>query len=236
MAGERKEAQGRDTATVIPFARSMGADPADPFGMSEWMKSMTQMPLNPLMTHPAAAVAAATALGFGLSSHIAGMMFGAMQGAASAFQGGARGREPMHAAEPGAAAPAEPTQERTTTSVITSPEPAKAPPVPATAPKLPAEAKASPAAAVPAAARKPKAPKKQATPAPKSRAGDDLKRISGLGPKLEQVLNGKGIRRLADIAALSAEDAARLDAEIGLDGRIARDDWVGQAKALMQGK
>jgi NADH-quinone oxidoreductase subunit E len=50
------------------------------------------------------------------------------------------------------------------------------------------------------------------------------------------VLNGKGIRRFADIAALSEADVARLDAEFGLSGRIARDDWVGQAKALVKEK
>ncbi|ASY62392.1 NADH-ubiquinone oxidoreductase chain E [Sinorhizobium sojae CCBAU 05684] len=235
MARESKEAQGRETATVIPFVRSVGVDLADPFGMSEWMKSMPQMPLHPLMTHPAAAVAAATALGFGLSSHFAGMMFGAMQGAASVLQGGVSRPESRRAAEPSASAPARPAKEPPATSVKALPEPAKASPVSAKAPTLP-KAEASPTAAAPAAARKPKAPGKQATSAPRSRAVDDLKRISGVGPKLEQVLNGKGIRQLADIAALSAEDVARLDAEFGLDGRIARDDWVGQAKALMKKK
>ncbi len=232
MAGERKEAQSRETATIIPFVRSVVVDP---FGMSEWTKSMQQMPLHPLMTHPAAAVAAATALGFGLSSHIAGMMFGAMQGAASALQGGVSRREPMRPAEPSAAAPARPAKEPPATPAKAAPEPAKAPPEPAKAPRLPAKAKAPTAPAAPAA-RKPKAPRKPAASAPRSRAGDDLKRISGVGPKLEQVLNGKGFRRLADIAALSAEDVARLDAEFGLDGRILRDDWVGQAKALMKEK
>ncbi|HXV28859.1 MAG TPA: helix-hairpin-helix domain-containing protein [Sinorhizobium sp.] len=204
MAGIRKEGQGREAAAVIPFARSVGADPVDPFGMAEWMKNMPNMPLNPLMAHPAAAVAAATALGFGLSSHIAGIMFGAMQGAASALQKGVAAVEPA----PRVAEPSE-----------------------VVAPAKPAVRKAP---AAPAVARKPKAARKPAAPAPKGRGSDDLKRISGIGPKLEQVLNGKGIRQLADIVALSEADVARLDAEFGLDGRIARDDWVGQAKALMK--
>jgi NADH-quinone oxidoreductase subunit E len=205
MAGERKEGQGREAAAVIPFARSAGADPADPFGMAEWMKNMPKVPLHPLMAHPAAAVAAATALGFGLSSHIAGIMFGAMQGAASALQSGVTEREPAHVAKPSTA-------------------------------EAPATAPAAKAPQAPASARKPKAPRKPTESAPKGRGNDDLKRISGIGPKLEQVLNGKGIRRFADIAALSEADVARLDAEFGLSGRIARDDWVGQAKALVKEK
>jgi NADH-quinone oxidoreductase subunit E len=68
-------------------------------------------------------------------------------------------------------------------------------------------------------------------PAPKA-AADDLKAISGVGPKLEQVLNGMGYRRHADIAAWTAAEVERIDAELGLDGRIARDGWVEQAKAL----
>lgn len=80
MAGARKDGQERTAASAAgPFAWPQGADPADPFGMGEWMKNLSNaglpsVGLHPLMAHPAAAVAAATALGFGLSSHIAGMM------------------------------------------------------------------------------------------------------------------------------------------------------------------
>lgn len=63
-------------------------------------------------------------------------------------------------------------------------------------------------------------------------ADDDLKEISGIGPKLEQVLKKRGIRTFRQIAQLDAEAIAALDAEFGLSGRIERDDWVGQAKAL----
>ncbi len=65
---------------------------------------------------------------------------------------------------------------------------------------------------------------------------DDLKAISGIGPKLEQVLNGMGLRRYTDIAALTDAEAARIEAELGLDGRIARDGWVEQARALAKGR
>lgn len=64
---------------------------------------------------------------------------------------------------------------------------------------------------------------------------DDLKRISGLGPKLEQMLHARGVTSYAAMAGWSAEDIARIDGELELDGRILRDDWVGQAKTLMKG-
>ncbi|WP_331374002.1 helix-hairpin-helix domain-containing protein [Sinorhizobium chiapasense] len=208
MAGTRKDGQSMEKAgVVIPFARSLDVDPADPFGMAEWMKNMPNLPLHPLIAHPTAAVAAATALGFGLSSHIAGIMFGAMQGAVGAMQ-------------KGISAPAQPEA---------------AEPKPAPAPTKRAVQQAPEASPAPVVARSPKVSKPKArTPAKvaKQDAADDLKRISGIGPKLEQVLNARGIRRFADIAAWSAAEVARLDKELGFDGRILRDDWVGQAKAL----
>jgi len=66
----------------------------------------------------------------------------------------------------------------------------------------------------------------------KTEADHDLKKISGIGPKLEQVLKKRGIQTIRQIAELDAEAIAALDAEFGLSGRIERDDWVGQAKAL----
>lgn len=79
---------------------------------------------------------------------------------------------------------------------------------------------------------------KPAKAATRKKAGkpDDLKRISGIGPKVEQVLNGMGVTRFADIAAWTADDIAKFDTELGFSGRIERDDWVGQAKALAGGK
>ncbi len=62
---------------------------------------------------------------------------------------------------------------------------------------------------------------------------DDLKRIAGIGPKLEASLNAAGIVRLAQLARLTAKQATALDARLGLRGRIGRDDWIGQAKRLL---
>lgn len=64
-------------------------------------------------------------------------------------------------------------------------------------------------------------------------ATDDLKKISGVGPKLEQVLNSLGISSYAQIARWSAADAAKIDEQLKLNGRISRDDWIGQANRLV---
>ncbi|MFC5385604.1 hypothetical protein ACFPLB_06425 [Aquamicrobium segne] len=64
---------------------------------------------------------------------------------------------------------------------------------------------------------------------------DDLKVISGIGPKLEAVLKGHGIRSVNQIAAWSDAEIAEIDNRLGLRGRIRRDDWIGQAAALLDG-
>ncbi|MBC7017939.1 NADH-ubiquinone dehydrogenase, partial [Salmonella enterica subsp. enterica serovar Enteritidis] len=65
---------------------------------------------------------------------------------------------------------------------------------------------------------------------------DDLKRISGVGPKLEQVLNGLGIYTHAQIAAWSPQEIAWVDDHLKFGGRIVRDEWVKQSAALAGGK
>lgn len=73
-------------------------------------------------------------------------------------------------------------------------------------------------------------------PATPAASGDDLTRIKGLGPKLSTTLHGAGVTSFAQIAAWSDADIDRIDAQLGrFQGRIRRDDWVGQAKLLAQG-
>lgn len=59
---------------------------------------------------------------------------------------------------------------------------------------------------------------------------DDLKKISGVGPVLEQKLNELGIYTFAQIANFSAEDIANVDERLNFKGRIERDGWIDQAK------
>lgn len=63
---------------------------------------------------------------------------------------------------------------------------------------------------------------------------DDLKLISGVGPGLEKKLQDAGVKTFAQIAALTDAEIAELEAQVvKFAGRIKRDDWIGQAKALM---
>ncbi len=67
--------------------------------------------------------------------------------------------------------------------------------------------------------------------APRGEA-DDLKRISGISPNLEQRLNDLGVFHFWQLADLDADGIAALDKALGVRGRVARDDWAGQAKKL----
>jgi NADH-quinone oxidoreductase subunit E len=58
---------------------------------------------------------------------------------------------------------------------------------------------------------------------------DDLKTISGIGPKVEEVLNKLGVWSFAQIAAWSDKEVAWVEDHLQLKGRIGRDDWIGQA-------
>jgi NADH-quinone oxidoreductase subunit E len=63
-------------------------------------------------------------------------------------------------------------------------------------------------------------------------APDDLKRIKGVGPKLEATLNRHGIFHYHQIAGWTEADVASVDSRLGFKGRIVRDGWIEQAKAL----
>lgn len=63
---------------------------------------------------------------------------------------------------------------------------------------------------------------------------DDLQRIRGIGPVIDGLLRGLGITTFRQIAALSPQEQGRLGQLLGaFPGRIERDDWVGQAAALV---
>ena len=65
---------------------------------------------------------------------------------------------------------------------------------------------------------------------------DDLKKIKGVGPKLEGELNAKGVWHFHQIASWSAEEVSWADEHlVSFKGRVSRDDWVGQAKLLAEG-
>jgi small subunit ribosomal protein S2 len=63
---------------------------------------------------------------------------------------------------------------------------------------------------------------------------DDLKRITGVSGKLEQKLNDAGVFHFWQIADLDSEHAEALDRLLRLKGQIGREDWVAQAKKLVE--
>jgi NADH-quinone oxidoreductase subunit E len=236
MAGPGNET-GKGTQTGSAGSSAVPPAGNDPFGVAEWMKDMPKVPLHPLMQHPAAAMAAATAIGFGVTSQIAGFMLGAMQGLAQTAQ-----KTGIAADENQAGTVAKPVE---TPVAAVKPQPVvkSAPPVKAkVAAKVKVAAKTPPVGETPAVAEpvavapvRAEKPKRQKAALVAETQADDLKRISGIGPKLEQVLNGMGVRRYADVALWSDKDVQRFDDALGFAGRIARDGWVEQAKALIKG-
>lgn len=64
-------------------------------------------------------------------------------------------------------------------------------------------------------------------------AGDELERISGIGPVFAARLRGRGITTFAQVAQMSSEELAEI-VEL-FPERVVEDDWVGQAKELAEG-
>ncbi len=63
---------------------------------------------------------------------------------------------------------------------------------------------------------------------------DDLKAISGVGPKLETMLNEAGIFHYWQIASLTGAQIEALDSKLDFRGRMARDNWIKQASDLAE--
>lgn len=62
---------------------------------------------------------------------------------------------------------------------------------------------------------------------------DDLKSISGVGPKLERLLNKNGVYYFWQVATWSHSDIDVIDKRLdAFKGRISRDNWVSQARQL----
>jgi NADH-quinone oxidoreductase subunit E len=197
-----------------------------------------------LMAQPAAGVAALSALGLGIASHAFGLWLGLLTAGAeasgrlflSALEGGEGGLSNADSARRTAA-----TRAKTTAKILmfeaqlaagensTAPG-GKAETRPAARRKISAEPprQTKPAELSAEGLRQPKAIEKPAAP-------DDLKKISGIGPKLEAVLNKLGVWTYAQIAEWGRDEIAWLDDHLTLMGRIGRDDWVGQAVALAKG-
>ncbi|MEM1300080.1 MAG: NADH-quinone oxidoreductase subunit NuoE [Pseudomonadota bacterium] len=65
---------------------------------------------------------------------------------------------------------------------------------------------------------------------------DDLRKIKGVGPKLEGVLHDMGIFHFDQIAEWTPREIAWVDERLKFKGRIERDGWIEQAKTLAAGQ
>ncbi|CAM5415965.1 Vitamin B12 import ATP-binding protein BtuD [Mycolicibacterium aubagnense] len=126
------------------------------------------------------------------------------------------------AANPAAVTPAAKTTKAAASAKVTAlaasePKPAKAP------------------AAKPVAGAKPSAGISNRLSAPRGGKADNLTRIKGIGSVNEKKLNNHGIYHFDQIAAWKKADVVAAEAYLAFDGRIAREDWIGQAKLLAKG-
>ncbi|UVK52230.1 NADH-ubiquinone dehydrogenase [Mesorhizobium sp. AR02] len=190
-----------------------------------------------LFVHPVAGAAAMSALGIGLANHAFGVWLGALSGAAEASQ---RLMQPLiedfeARVEEFEDANSSSTKARAAAKTLIAEAQSFAQEVTdiaakeaaTTAPAVNVAPASGEAADVllPEDFRQPKAMDKPAKPS-------DLKAISGIGPKLEKVLNGLGIWTYAQIAAWSPQEIAWVDDYLSFKGRIGRDDWTAQAAVL----
>ncbi len=65
--------------------------------------------------------------------------------------------------------------------------------------------------------------------------GDDLKVLKGIGPQNEQRLHALGIHYFRQIAEWTPAEVEWVGNYLAFPGRIEREDWVGQARALLSG-
>ncbi len=186
-----------------------------------------------LLAHPVAGAAAMSALGIGLANHAVGMWMGAFTGALEASQRmfqpflddlEAQNEAAAHSSKARKAAETLIAEAQTFARDVTDIA-ANATEKALDATGVDAVAEPTAAALMPEDFRQPKAIDKPAKPS-------DLKAISGIGPKLEKVLNGLGIWTYGQIAAWTSQEIAWVEDYLSLAGRIGRDDWTRQAAAL----
>ncbi|RWL21917.1 MULTISPECIES: NADH-ubiquinone dehydrogenase [Mesorhizobium] len=191
-----------------------------------------------LLAHPVAGAAALSALGFGLANHAFGVWMGVLSGAAEASQ---RLFQPIvddfdaRVERFSGTGTSSSTKARAATKTLIADAQSFARNVNDIAAsgmdntRSVVDAAAAPTGLMPEDFKQPKAMDRPANPA-------DLKAISGIGPKLEEVLNALGIWTYGQIAAWTPEEIAWVDDYLSFKGRIERDDWLGQAAVLAAAK
>ena len=192
-----------------------------------------------LLVHPLAGAAAFSALGIGLASHAFGVWMGAVSSAAemserlfSSMEAGMRSDSRSFGRHGGSPAQRAASTARALMadahSASHEPEKASAKVSGSVPARVDARTDSKGKEAVSASAiLQPQASPRPATP-------DDLKVISGIGPKLEKVLNGLGIWTYSQIAGWEKAEIAWMNRHLSFNGRIERDDWIAQARTLIE--
>ena len=149
-------------------------------------------------------------------------------------------------APPPPAAPVAPPEPKAPAAAPPPPAPVAAPPPPPAAKEPPPPAaKEPPPAAAPEPPREPAAETAKAPAAsdgegtkpgglsePRGGVADDLKKISGIGPKIEGILHDLGVFHFDQIAAWTPDNVAWVDGHLRFKGRIGRENWQEQARTL----
>lgn len=183
-----------------------------------------------LLVHPLTALAAASAANIGLASHAFGIWMGAMTGMAQASQ--CMFAPPANKAEtaPPVEKPRSPATKasKAARTLIDDVQSTALEIAGGSAKQAAAPAKSGSAQSVELLPEDFRQPKSMTKP----KKVDDLKAISGIGPKLETVLNGLGVWTFAQIAGWTKQEIAWVEDYLSFKGRISRDDWIGQAAKL----
>ncbi len=112
-----------------------------------------------------------------------------------------------------------------------APEPGE-PEAPTVAPAA-APAETEPAPAADGAAPELEALQPERLDAPRDGEPDDLTRLKGIYPGLVPRLHRNGIYHFSQIAAWGPAEILWIETNVAKQGAVTRDDWVGQAKALL---
>jgi len=65
-------------------------------------------------------------------------------------------------------------------------------------------------------------------------APDDFSKLTSMNPQIEKKLNEAGIFHFWQLAAMTPADVASVDASAKLGGRIEREGWTAQARAMLE--
>jgi predicted flap endonuclease-1-like 5' DNA nuclease len=61
---------------------------------------------------------------------------------------------------------------------------------------------------------------------------DDLTLITGIGPRIQTILNDYGIWHFSQIAEWTDDNEIWIDRQLNFAGRVSREGWINQAREL----